>query len=56
MAAKFLPWTRNFFCSTVTMELPGPFNDFVLRVQTDFKLMQKYHVLHILSQEGLQTL
>ncbi len=32
MAAKFLHWTRDFHCSTVTMELSGPFNDFLLRV------------------------
>ena len=26
----FLHWTRNSFCSTVTMELPCPFNDFLI--------------------------
>ena len=30
----FLGWTRNFFCSTVTMDLPCPSNDFLLRMQT----------------------
>ncbi len=29
---KFLHWTRNFLCSTWTMELPSPFNDFLLGV------------------------
>ena len=29
---RFLHWTRNFLRSTVTMDLPWPFNDFLLRV------------------------
>ncbi len=32
VVAKIIHWTSNFLCSTVTMEFPGPFNDFLLRV------------------------
>ncbi len=32
VVVKILHWTSNFLCSTVTMEFPGPFNDFLLRV------------------------
>ena len=39
MAAKFLHWTRDFHCSTVTMELSGPFNDFLLRVHNLTKIV-----------------
>ncbi len=32
MVSRQGPRTRDFLCSTVTMEFPGPFNDFLLRL------------------------
>ncbi len=34
---KFLHWTKSFFRSTATMDLPCPLNDFLLRVYISFQ-------------------
>ncbi len=44
---KFLHWTRDFFCSAVTMDLTWPFNDFLFRVHVLVRLIEIFTSLDI---------